>query len=179
MDYGYLCFAYTKGVWYDWVIARITGSQWSHSFFTSPPILGKEMAMEATQHGVSLTMFDVSYRGNPTQRYEVYRFSLGYSTIDSSIANRMKELETSYGYLEYLWFVWRYLNRFLGRDIKAHDNWCQNGTKVCSQLVREYMEDCGFKDLFNGLGRGSASAQDIYDIVKANPQLFELIESQL
>ena len=74
--------------------------------------------------------------------------------------------------------MWRYLNKFLGKNIESKNNWCQNGTKICSQLVREYVEDCGFKNLFIGFGKGSVSPQDVYSIVLAHPELFELLEKK-
>jgi len=178
MEYGYVCFAYTKNKWYDWCIAKLSRSKWSHSFFTCPPMLGNEMAMEACDGGVDVTMFDSSYRNNATQAYEVYRLKVPQALKDASIANRMKELETSYGILEYPWFIWRYINALFGRDIKSHNNWCQNGTIVCSQFLREYIADCGLASLFVGFGKGSVAPQDIYNIVLARPDLFELVESK-
>jgi hypothetical protein len=178
-QYGYVCFAYTKNKWYDWCISKLTGSKWSHSFFTCPPMLGKEMLMEACGGGVSVSSFDIGYRNNVNQAYEVYQLKIDRATIDSSIKNQIKELEDSYAFLAYPWFMWRYLNRFLGRDIKAKDNWYQSQTtRICSQFLREFIEGCGFKSLFDGYGLGSASPQDIYTLVLSRPDLFELIESK-
>lgn len=178
MEYGYVCFAYTKNKWYDWAIAKATKSKWSHSFITCPPMLGKEMVLEAADGGVEATGFDLSYRTNPDVAYEVYRLKVSQDFKDASILNRMKELEVSYGFLEYPWFIWRYINAFFGRDIKSHNNWCQNGTEVCSQFLREYIEDCNLSSLFSGFGKGSVAPQDIYNVVLARPDLFELVESK-
>ena len=134
--------------------------------------------MEAAGGGCSAVSFDLSYRNNPSVAYEVYRLKVDQALKDASILNRIRELEVSYGYLEYPWFVWRYLNRFVGRDIKAQNNWCQNGDEVCSQYLREYIADCNLSDLFSGFGKGSMAPQDIYDIVLARPDLFELVEKK-
>ena len=100
-------------------------------------MLGSEMCMEADGGGISVCSFDQHYRNDLTQQYQIFRFKLvSQATIDASIQNRIQELEVAYGYLEYPWFIWRYLNRMVGRDISGHDNWCQNGTKVCSQFLR-------------------------------------------
>jgi hypothetical protein len=178
MEYGYVCFAYTKNKWYDWCIAKLTRSQWSHAFITCPPMLNNEMAMEATRDGVTMCSFDERYRQDPSQIYQVFRFKIDQVAKNASIQNRIKELETLYGYLEYPWFAWRYLNSAFGRDIKSQNNWCQNGTEVCSQFVIEYISDCGCASLFNSFGKGSAAPQDVYEIVLAHPELFELIESK-
>jgi hypothetical protein len=178
IDYGYVCFAYTKNKWYDWCIAKVTKSKWSHSFLTCPPILGKEMAMEACDNGVDVTLFDSSYRNNINESYAIYKMKISKVCKDKSIKNRMKELERSYGYLEYPWLMWRYLNSLFGRDIKSQNNWCQNGTVICSQLLREYISDCGFSYLFEGYGKGSVTPEDIYQIVLKNPKIFKLIESK-
>jgi len=178
-EYGFICFAYTNNKWYDWCIAKFSKSSWSHSFFTCPPMLGEEMVMEADSSGVSVCSFDQHYRQNSTQTYKVFRFkNVDQATIDAAIKNRIPELEVTYGYLEYPWFIWRYLNRMVGRDIKAQDNWCQNGNEVCSQFLREYISDCGYASLFDGYGKGSMAPEDIYQVVLAHPELFELVESK-
>jgi hypothetical protein len=178
MDYGHVCFAYTQGKWYDWCIAKMTGSQWSHSFLTCPPILGEEMVMEADNGGVSICSFDSHYRQDATQTYQIFRLKTDQDLKDFSIKNRIKELEVSYGFLEYPWFMWRTLNKLFGRDIKSQNNWCQNGTEVCSQLLREYIEDCIGTTIFAAYGKGSMAPQDIYNIVLMCPSLFELIEEK-
>jgi hypothetical protein len=176
--YGHICFALTKNKWYDKCIAKFTNSKWSHCFFTCVPMLGKEMLMEADAHGVAVSSFDVGYRSNSNQSYELYEFKAPKKLKDLSIKSSIKELEISYGYLEYPWFVWRYMNRLFGRDIKKQNNWCQNGTKICSQFTREYIENCGKKDLFIEYGKGSVSPEDLYQIIISRPDLFRLIEKK-
>ena len=178
MEYGYICFAYSKNEFIAWAIAKVTKSQWSHSFITVPPMLGKEMVMEAAGQGVSMCEFDLNYRNNPNQKYEVYKLNIDASTTDPSILTCMAALETSYGYLEYPWFIWRYINKLFGRDIKGQNNWCQNGTFVCSQLCRKYAEGRGLTALCSALGNGSMSAQDLYEIVLGHPELFTLVEKK-
>jgi hypothetical protein len=173
--YGYVCFAYTD-VWYDWCIAKVSGSQWSHAFLTIPPIVGREMVLEAVKNGVSACPFDREYKGNSKVKYEVYRFNGNAANIDAAISKCMNRLETSYGFLEYPWLMWRYLNSWFGRDIKSQNNWCRQGT-VCSGLVRQFIEESGF-DFFSDFGRDAVTPGDAYAVVKAHPELFQLIESQ-
>lgn len=177
MEYGYVCFAYSKDEWIARAIAWFTKSQWSHSFITVPPMLGEDMVMEASSNGISMVQFDVAYRENKNQKYEIYKFKIPQEQIDRAIWMTMFMLETSYGFLEYPWFIWRAVNSWFGRDIKHQDNWSQQGT-VCSGLVRLYLEYAGFESLVSGFGKDSANAQDMYNIIKANPDLFELVESK-
>lgn len=177
MEYGHVCFAYSKNEWIAKAIAWFTKSQWSHTFITVPPMLGKEMVMEAGEGGVEMVMFDQAYRNNPDQKYEVYRVKLPQATIDNAIAKCMDKLEVPYGYLEYVWFIWRYLNMWFGRDIKSQDNW-STSKEVCAGLVDIYNDELGLQALSDVFGNNSISAQDIYEIVKAHPELFELVESK-
>lgn len=178
MEYGHVCFAYSKNEWVAKAIAWFTGSQWSHTFITVPPVLGKEMAMEAASGGTQMVLFDQAYRGNSTQKYEVYHVKVSEEIIEQSIAQCLERLEMPYGYLEYPWFIWRYINKFFGRDIRGQDNWYQRD-EVCAGLTNYYVSGLSLDVLFKDFGKNSVSAQDIYEIVKANPHLFELVEQQI
>lgn len=177
MKYGYVCFAYSKNEWVAKAIAWFTKSQWSHSFITVPPMLGKEMVMEAASGGTQTVMFDKAYRNNPNQKYEVYRLKVSKKVVDEAIIKCMERLEMPYGYLEYPWFIWRSINKFFGRDIKNQDNWSQKD-EVCSGLASFFVKSAKLKALFSGFGKNSITAQDVYGVVKSHPELFELVESK-
>lgn len=177
MEYGYLCFAYSKNEWIAKAIAWVTKSQWSHTFITVPPMLGKEMAMEAGQGGTEMVMFDKAYRQDPNQKYEAYRVKVDKKFIDESILKCMDNLEMPYGYLEYFWFMWRSINLWFGRDIKSQNNWSQKD-EVCAGLSELFLNNLYLQVLFKDFGINSVNAQDIYSIVKAHPELFELVESK-
>lgn len=177
MEYGHVCFAFSKNEWIAKAIAWFTKSQWSHTFLTVPPMLGKEMVMEAGGGGVEMVTFDQAYRNNSGQKYEVYRVKLSPETINQAISKCMDKLEMPYGYLEYPWFIWRFMNKWVGRDIKAQDNWSTN-LEVCAGLVDIYLDELGLQALSKDFGNNAISAQDIYEIVKAHPELFELVESK-
>jgi len=177
MEYGYICFAYSKNEWIAKAIAWFTKSKWSHTFITIPPILGNEMALEAASVGTCPVLFDKGYRNNPDQIYEVYRVKIPQEKIDNAIVASLGRLQTPYGYLEYPWFVWRYINAWLGRDIRSQDNWSKRNL-VCAGLSDFFLDDCGLSSLSDSYGYNSISAQDIYEIVKAHPELFELVEKK-
>lgn len=177
IEYGYVCFAYSKNEWIAKAIAWFTRSKWSHSFITVPPMFDREMVMEAATGGTQTVMFDKAYRNNPNQRYEVYKLKVSKKAIDKAILKCMDRLEMPYGYLEYPWFMWRSLNKLFGRDIKNQDNWSKKD-EVCSGLASFFLKSVGFKRLFRGFGKNSITAQDVYEAVKANPELFELVEKK-
>lgn len=177
MEYGYICFAYSKNEWIAKAIASITDSEWSHCFITIPPILDQEMALEDATGGIEPILFDIGYRNNPNQKYEVYRVKIDKNIIDESIIKCFGLLQEPYGYLAYPWFIWRAINLFFGKDIKRQDNWYQK-YRVCSGLDRFYLENCILPSLFKDFGKGSSNAQDTYQIVKTYPELFELIEKK-
>lgn len=177
MDYGYVCFAYSKNEWIAKAIAWFTKSKWSHTFITVPSMLGKEMVMEAGAGGVEMVTFDKAYRNDSSQAYEVYRVKLPQEVIDRAILKCMESLELPYGYLEYPWFIWRFINRWFGRDIKGQNNW-STSKKVCAGLVDIYEDELGLQAYSEAFGNNSITAQDIYEIVKAHPEVFELVESK-
>lgn len=177
MDYGHVCFAYSKNEWIAKAIAWFTRSKWSHSFITVPKILNKEMVMEAASGGTEMITFDQGYRNNPNQSYEIYRLKVDPATIDKGILKCLDNLEMPYGFLQYPWFMWRSLNRLFGRDIKKQDNWSQKN-EVCSGLVESFLWGCDLDSLFADFGSNSVTAQDVYNIVLAHPELFELIEKK-
>lgn len=177
MHYGHVCFSYSKGEFVPRAIAWFTGSQWSHTFITVPPMLGRELAMECGAGGIEMVTFDVAYRKNPGQKYEVYRVKASQEVIDRAIFACLDKLEQPYGYLEYPWFIWRSINRWFGRDIKGQDNWSKR-RKVCAGFVDFYLDELRWQELSKDYGWNSINAQDIYEIVKAHPELFELVESK-
>lgn len=177
MNYGYVCVSNTKKSFQSSVIRFFTQSSWSHSFITIPDLVGTPLAMEAAGSGVSICSFNKHYRDDKTQAYKVYRFRADPIAIDSALAQLLVELQTGYGYLELPWFAWRGLNKMFGRDISSQDNWSQAG-RICSELVAQYITYAGYPQLLGRFGRGSINAQDIFEMVESNPEIFELIESK-
>lgn len=177
MEYGHICFSYSKDKWLAKAISFLTKSQWSHCFITIPGILEKEMVIEADGKEISTILFDIGYRNNKNQKYEVYKFKIPQKNIDESIRTILNLLETPYGLWEYPWFIWRIVLKLFGKDIRKQDNWIRKGT-VCSDLVRNYIELSGHENLFLDFGKDSANVQDVYEIVKQNPQLFEIVEKK-
>ena len=173
--HGHVVLADTKTGFVPSAIKFITNSQFSHSFVTLPDMLGVPLCIEAAEGGVDTTRFDTSYVNNLQEGYQVWNVKIDQAIKDAAIKSILSDLEIGYGFLQFPWFTWRALNRFLGKDIKSQDNWETNGM-ICSQLCVAYLKACGLGYIFVGYGNGSIAPQDLQDIFKAHPELFELVE---
>lgn len=178
MEYGHVCISNDKNKVGSWLIRKITRSKWSHAFLTIPEILGQPMAMESIGTGVTISSFDSGYKNNDHKSYRMYRFKRVIEQKDKAIVGLIKkDLQSGYGFLELPWFAWRAICKIFGKDIKHKDNWSQAGV-ICSELVAEYITNAGYPWLFAAFGKGSINAQDIFETVEANPEIFELVESK-
>ena len=172
MGYGCIVIANSKNGIVPAIIRFITKGP-SHSLITIPDSVGVPMCMEAADVGIAVLRFDKGYTQNADQEISIFEVNVPDVVKDKAIAVCFDRLETSYGFLELPWFIWRSLNKLFGKDIKKNDNWSQNGT-ICSELCRLYLTECGLGYLFDGFGKSSLNAKDLQDILLANPQLFTL-----
>lgn len=174
MEYGYIVLAGTRTGFFPNAIKWFTRSRFSHSLVTMPTILGLPICIEAADSGVNTVRFDKAYSHNTEQEYEIWKLNIAPEAIDAGIREVVDDLETAYGFLEYPWFVWRSICRVFGKDIKHQDNWCTRGT-ICSELCVAFLKACGLGHTLAGYGEGSVSPQDLQDIFKAHPAVFELV----
>jgi len=173
MDYGDIVLASSKTGFVAQAIKKFTKSKFSHSLVTTPDILGVPMCIEAAEVGVDFTRFDNSYIYNPEQGYEIWTIKIDQTVKDKAIISILSDLEISYGFLQYPYFMWRALCLLFGKDIKAKNNWFSQGM-ICSQLCVAYLKACGLSNVLSGYGEGSIAPQDLQNIFKAHPELFEL-----
>jgi hypothetical protein len=155
-------------------IEWFTNSDLSHSLVTMPDLMGYPMCMEAVAGGVDMARFDTNYADNASESYQVWQVNVPDSVKEAALKSILDDLETRYGFLSYPWFIWRALNRLLGRDIKAQDNWNTTGM-ICTQVCAAYLTACGLSSVLAGYGKGSLCPQDLQDIFKAHPDLFTLV----
>lgn len=177
MSYGHVVLANSKTGFVAQSIKKFTKSEFSHSLVTTPNVLNVPMCIEAAEGGVDFTRFDVSYIHNPSQGYEIWNIKIDQSIKDTAIISILSDLEIAYGFLQYPYFMWRRLCLLFGKDIKSKSNWFAQGM-ICSQLCVAYLNACGLGKIFIGYGKGSIAPQDLQDIFKAHPELFELIEKR-
>lgn len=176
MTYGDIVLANSKTNWLSQCIKWFTSSKFSHSLITMPEVLSTQMCIEACAGGVDANRFDTNYLNNTDEGIEVWAINVPQATKDAALQKMLNELETSYGFLEYPWFMWRRLNKLFGRDIRAQNNW-NDGGMICSQLCCAYLAACGLQSVLAGYGKGSIAPQDLQDIFKAHPDTFTLSAS--
>lgn len=174
--YGHIVLADTKSGFVPSAIKFMTNSQFSHSFVTVPNVLNTPMCIEASSSGVDFTRFDTTYLDSPVEGYQVWQLNIDQSIKDAAIVSLLADLESSYGYLQFFWFIWRKLNSLVGRNIQAQNNWFNEGF-ICSQLCVAYIEACGLSSTLAGYGVGAIAPQDLQNIFIAHPEAFTLIQT--
>lgn len=177
MSCGQIVLANTKSGFIPAAIKWMTNSQFSHSFIKMPDIFCNSMCIEASEKGVDMLLFDPNYLNNLQEGYQVWNIKIEQSVKDKAMASILSDLEISYGYLEFFWFVWRKICSIFGKDIKAQNNWAVNSGIICSQLCVAYLKSCGLSGVLAGYGDGAIAPGDLYNIFVSNPQVFELIDS--
>jgi len=82
---------------------------------------------------------------------------------------------TWYGYLSYLWFMYRAVARLFGKEPKHVWSWADNNV-TCTELTCYYLAKLGpeFVNLFKDLDYSAQSPEELLNIMKANPHLFKL-----
>lgn len=84
-----------------------------------------------------------------------------------------------YGFFQILWFIWRWINDKIGRDVKLHDNPFKEGI-ICSESIYIFLRDVeeyipGLKDKLDEYKQNNVHVGDIHDIIISFPQYFKLI----
>lgn len=164
-------------------IRFFTRSKISHSFIITDPVYNIESVQEASML-VQVVPFKEHYREDATQTYKVYRIKDQYASQaqkDESLKYCFNEFAgVTYGKLQLIWFVYRWFNeKVLRRDVRKQKNWMADGV-ICSELVYHYLHNLGpiFQDLLKEFNPDTIQAQDILNIVEANSQIFEMVESK-
>ena len=166
----------TKSGFIPSAIKWMTNSNFSHSFVTVPDTLDIPMCIEAAENGVDFTRFDTNYVNNQNEGYEVWNIKIDQSIKDQALISILSDLEMSYGYLDFFYFIARKICAVFGKDIRNLNNWFNSGM-ICSQLCVAYLIACGLGHVLEGYGQGSIAPQDLRNIFVAYPEVFELSES--
>jgi len=159
------------------LIRFFTKSKFSHTFMMTEDIQGVEAVQEAGSI-VQIVPFNSHYRNNSTQGYVVFRPKASDEAKAKSTKECFEEFAgVTYGRLQLLWFVYRAVAEFFGKDVRKNKNWMSDGV-ICSELVYYYLCGLGeeYQELLKDFNPDTIQAQDILTIVQNNPQLFEMIE---
>lgn len=191
----------TGGTFFQKAVKFFTGSKWSHGFITTFPQEGRYTVLEASRVVQRVPLAD--YQNDTNTLYELYALK---GTSYEAITAALHQIEGGYlgeryGYLQLVYFMWRWLNRkVLGRSVGREANWFPDG-KICSEVQFDYMgavadetRALNFPSLnfgeqmidFHvfrvyawqyGFTENTVAPQDLYLIVKDHPELFEFLES--
>jgi hypothetical protein len=168
MAYGQIVLAGSKSGFVPRAIKFLTKSKFSHSLITAPDMVKLPMCVEAAENGVSVIRFDQAYTQNSSENIEIWEVLVSNEAKDNGLTHAFDKLEKGYGFLELPWFIWRAMNKLVGRDIKSQNNWSRN---------RIYLVNTGLGKLFDMYGRGAVAPQDISDVMNANPKYFKKVFS--
>ncbi len=159
---------------YSRIVMWVTRSRWSHAFLVTGEIFGQKAVLES-ELSVVTVLFDEEYRKKKVDYYEVFR-PIAEQNLKYLAAQKTfyKYSGVDYGFLSIPWFLWRALCSKVG--IKVKRNWSSSGC-FCSELVYDYIHNLGgyHMDLLDGFTEDTASPEDIYQLVKSRPDLFQPI----
>lgn len=176
--YGHIVLASTKTGFVPAAIKWVTNSQFSHSFVTLPNMLSVPLCVEAAEGGVDVTRFDTSYVNNLDEGYQVWNIKIDQKIKDMALVSILNDLECSYNFMEFPFFIYRKICLFFGKDVKSQNNWfVKSSSYICSQLCVAYLKACGLQKILVGYGNGAIAPADLQNIFKAHPEAFEMIQS--
>ncbi len=163
------------------LIRFFTKSKISHTLLIQSSLGETETVQEACSI-VQVVDFKRYYR-NPKEKqtYAVYAVKATEEAKKESLKKVFDEFAgVTYGHLQLIWFVYRaVMENVFKKDVRHEKNWMSKGV-ICSELVYWYLWNLGepYQALLKPWNPDTIQAQDILNIVEANPDLFELVEAK-
>jgi hypothetical protein len=160
--------------WIQRQIMFFTGSEYSHSFIIVPGVSGLD-ALETTDTIVCTSPME--RKVHESNEVEIWDTSaseddrqFAWYTVYVSYAAKW------YGYLSYIWFMYRWLMRNFGKEPKVMWKWCTHGV-TCTELNVKYLSLLGpeYRELFKDLDLNAQSPEELKQIMIKNPKLFTYI----
>lgn len=152
-------------------------SKWSHCFFITFPHGGDEAVQEASW-SVQIIPFQ-RYRDDPDGYYEIFELTKADPRkLEQSVMSQWKNMTgVKYNWFGLVWFIWRWMNELVGRDIRHEKNWFSDGV-ICSQTLYYEIEGAGapYGGLLMDETPWTVQPQDIYNEVMKRPELFAMRE---
>lgn len=178
---GMIGFSNNKTSFFGKLIRFFTRSNITHSFLISFPNVGQVQFIEASKT-VNEGSFEVNYVKDTGTSYIIYKIKDEWISspfqINIALEKCRKEfLGVSYGYLQLLWFPYRWLMEKLGKDVRHENNWLSQGV-ICSELVYYFLVNVGLGHLVLDFNPDTIQAQDILSIIEARQDIFELVETK-
>jgi hypothetical protein len=176
---GDVGFAGKREGWYPRAVRYFTQSRWSHCFVVTQPVFNVLSVIEADVM-VVLRPFEQEYVEKNNDYYEIWRPTKATPAQVEKATNEVYKNQSGviYGFLQIPWFAIRAMAQKVGIELKS--NPFPSGI-ICSETQWAYFMALGgeYAGLFNQLTQNEVSPEDLYKLVKNNPQLFEFIGKRL
>lgn len=161
---------------YPKAVRWFTASRWSHCFVVMPQYLDELSVLEADLK-VQLVPFQKEYVEKNADYYEIWRpKGITKSEIWRACADLYRsDAGEIYGFLQILWFAFRQGLGKLGIRVGGR-NWFPSG-EICSETHWGYLSrlprEIGRQTRL--MGEDECSPEDLYQMVRSRPDLFELV----
>lgn len=160
--------------WIQRQIMFFTQSNYSHSFVIFKGLSGVDV-LETTETIVCVSPLERKIR----ESNEVEIWEPKASEQEKEAALRMvyeKYAAKWYGYLSYIWFIYRWAMRKIGKEPTIMWKWCTDGV-TCTELTVAYL--CCLNDeyvqIFKERDINSQSPEELKKIMVSHPKLFDYI----
>lgn len=172
---GDIGLSHRRSGFYSRAVSFFTQSYWTHGFIICAGMDGETAALEADLK-VQLVPFSKEYGTKNNDAFEIYRpiKASESNKAEASRATYWMYAGDTYGFLQIAWFIWDWFCKKI--RIKSGRNWFPTGV-ICSELQLYYLQSLNdpYKEAFKHLTLNEVNPDAIADIVRARPDLFELI----
>jgi hypothetical protein len=144
-------------------------SEFSHSFIVVDGPNGVISALETTDTRVCVTPIDRKLKeNNYVKIYDVYASEDDKS---QSIEHTFNSYSGNiYGYLSYLWFIWRWFCRLFGVEKNIMWGWVSSGV-TCSEVTTAYLKEI-YPNIFESMDLNAITPRELYKIITENNDKF-------
>lgn len=172
-----------KGGWFSNAQRFFTNKPYTHCALSAGNILSVESIFSADE---TMDMIPLqNYLAEDSTDIEIYEVkNVEPEVLDSIMKDMYLEYAgKGYGFLQLLWFVYRWANEKLGRDVRLKKNWFTDNL-ICSEMGYVFLTKVSTKlekyhsyALITELNKttpDTCHAGDIADLIHALPEIFNL-----
>jgi hypothetical protein len=173
-------FNVTKGYWFAAAQRFFTGMPYSHAAIGFGEVKGDESILEAI-FAIAITPFKKTRESTATD-FEVWRIkNVPQTRIEEAVKRAFERWAgETYGFAQILWFIYRWLNEKIGRDVRKQGNWFPDHL-ICSEVAYNYLWDISeqvpsLRKKLDEWNSNSFHAGDVHSVCAGLPEVFELVE---
>ena len=163
------------GTWIQRAIRFFINGDFSHSF---PVIDGPYRIVSAFETTDTIVRcIEITKKLEEPDWVQIWEPIASQEAKDAAAADVYREYTgVWYGFPSYIWFMYRWVMRQFGKEPTQVWDWASKGV-TCTELTCYYLMRLGpdFSVLFAGKDFSAQSPQELVNIVKANPDLFNMV----